>query len=63
MSKPHDVDYMPVCVANVLIVAIFAALAYVFHTWWIVLFALIFIAAINSVFEETNTGGGDNDEK
>lgn len=35
-------NIMPVCVANVLIVAIFAALAYVFNLWWIIFFALCF---------------------
>lgn len=47
-------DIMPVCVANVLIVAIFAALAYVFNKWWIIFFAAIFYMS----YKSKNDGGG-----
>ena len=53
-----NTDYiMPVAVANAVIVAIFAALAYVFNTWWIVLFSALFL------MEVKHGNGGDNSEK
>ena len=52
--------YWTVAIENVLIVAIFAAVAIVFHKWWIVLFSLLFASTIT---HKTVTLGAGNSGK
>lgn len=52
-----------VAFANVLIVSIFALLAYVFGKWWIVLFSIFFLMKTTSNNSEVSIDGSDDENE
>ena len=52
-----------VAFANVLIVSIFALLAYVFGKWWIVLFSIFFLMRTTSNNSEASIDDSDDENE
>lgn len=52
-----------VAFANVLIIGIFALLAYVFGKWWIVLFSIFFLMKTASNNSEVSIDDSDNENE
>ena len=52
-----------VAFANVLIVSIFALLAYVFRKWWIVLFSIFFLMKTTSNNSEVSIDDSDDENE